>query len=100
MASVLRSRSVPSSSFGKRPANSTVPGKLPPKQKQAALCLNWNGGACESYPCAYGRKHGSCSECGERHKARDRPECAAAYNQARARRIADKEQGGAGAPRT
>lgn len=45
--------------------------------KRAAVpCQNWSLGLCED-PCAYRRKHGTCSECGGGHRARDREACLA-----------------------
>ncbi|KAJ7208695.1 hypothetical protein C8J57DRAFT_1098946 [Mycena rebaudengoi] len=100
MASVLRHRASPPTSLGKRPATATPTGGSPSaKKKPTAICLNWNGGSCDADPCAYGRRHGACSECGDKHRAKDQLECATAYNQARARRAADKGQGAAGAQR-
>src|SRR5271155_735993 len=37
-------------------------------------CQNWSLGICLD-PCPNNRKHGICSECGGRHKARDQPAC-------------------------
>ncbi|KAJ6617175.1 hypothetical protein B0H10DRAFT_1697171, partial [Mycena sp. CBHHK59/15] len=83
VSSILRNRPTPPSSFGKRPA----PGgstNAPPKKKPAgAFCLNWNGGICDSDPCAFGRRHGTCSQCGERHRAKDQPQCATEFNENR-----------------
>jgi hypothetical protein len=39
--------------------------------KRAAVpCQNWSLGLCAD-PCAYRHKHGTCSECGSGHRARD-----------------------------
>src|SRR5271163_1046520 len=37
-------------------------------------CQNWSLGICLD-PCPNNRKHGICSECRGRHKARDQPAC-------------------------
>ncbi|KAJ7279669.1 hypothetical protein C8J57DRAFT_1175511 [Mycena rebaudengoi] len=102
MASLRNRLTSSTTSLGKRPATSPPFASAPSPAKKkltTAVCLNWNGGSCEGDPCAYGRRHGCCSECGERHRAKDHPECADAYNQTRARKAADKGQGRAGAQR-
>lgn len=45
-----------------------------PAKRSAVICLNWNFGTCED-PCNNRRKHGSCSECGGQHRARDSNSC-------------------------
>lgn len=62
-----------STTLGKRPASSS-----PSTSKRASvLCLNWNFGRCDD-PCRNRRKHGECSECGGRHRAKDESSCFAA----------------------
>jgi len=43
-------------------------------KRNAIPCHNWNFGTCED-PCANRRKHGSCSECGGPHRAKDSGPC-------------------------
>ena len=59
----------------KRPASSSLSASNP---KRANIpCINWNYGRC-SDPCENRRKHGDCSECGGKHRARDVAACFAA----------------------
>jgi hypothetical protein len=61
---------------------STFTGSTSKRAKVA--CDNWNFGNCAD-PCANGRKHGLCCECGDHHRARDFPSCLTTL-QARKRR--------------
>jgi len=45
-----------------------------PSKRAAVPCQNWSLGICAD-PCAFRRKHGICSECGGKHKARDHETC-------------------------
>lgn len=47
---------------------------LGPSKRAAVPCQNWSLGICTD-PCAFRRKHGICSECGGKHKARDHETC-------------------------
>jgi hypothetical protein len=98
MSSVIRNRPSPSSSLGKRPSSSAPSGTPPPRKKMAAICLNWNAGLCDD-PCPYGRRHGSCSQCGEKHRAKDQPDCSSEFHQNRARKVGGRGQGIGGAQR-
>jgi hypothetical protein len=40
--------------------------------------FNWNLGICDN-PCDYGCKHGSCSECGGQHRAKELSACNSAF---------------------
>ncbi|EDR09773.1 uncharacterized protein LACBIDRAFT_325572 [Laccaria bicolor S238N-H82] len=45
-----------------------------PSKRAAVPCQNWSLGICTD-PCVFRRKHGICSECGGKHKARDHETC-------------------------
>jgi hypothetical protein len=55
------------------------------------ICINWNHGRCESDPCPNGRRHGVCSECGEKHRSRDKPSCFSAFWARNPKNISDLE---------
>jgi hypothetical protein len=59
----------------KRPGSSALSPNNPKRANVA--CINWNYGRCAD-PCENRRKHGDCSECGGKHRARDVPACYAA----------------------
>lgn len=63
-----------SSSLGKRSSMSSSPSFSTSSKRASVPCLNWNAGRCED-PCQNRRKHGSCSECGGRHRAKDEAVC-------------------------
>ncbi|KAJ7694418.1 hypothetical protein B0H17DRAFT_931845, partial [Mycena rosella] len=53
----------------------TPSGPAPGSSKRAAVpCQNWNLGFCTE-PCSNRRMHGSCSECGKPHRAKDVDKC-------------------------
>jgi len=56
----------------KRPGSSTLSANNP--KRANVPCINWNYGRCTD-PCENRRKHGDCSECGGKHRARDIPAC-------------------------
>ncbi|KAJ7148833.1 hypothetical protein C8R46DRAFT_1179942 [Mycena filopes] len=90
-------RSPSASGSTKRPsADQAVSGS---SSKRATIpCQNWNLGFCEA-PCSNRRMHGSCSECGKSHRAKDNDKCLSNL-QARRRKApggADGAAGGAGA---
>jgi hypothetical protein len=62
----------------------------PPSKRASAICHNWNFGSCAD-PCVNRRKHGTCSECGEQHRALDSDSCFALLQ---ARRGASDSGGG------
>jgi hypothetical protein len=70
----------PSSSGGKRRSGDSQEGR---RKRSETVCQNWNLGACDGDTCNYGRKHNICSECGERHRAKDRADCFTALNNRR-----------------
>ena len=45
-----------------------------PTKRSATICQNWNVGFCDD-PCPNRRKHGTCSECGGQHRAKDVESC-------------------------
>lgn len=49
------------------------------------LCINWNFDNCQE-PCPGRRKHGDCSECGGRHRAKDVPSCYSALQAGKGKR--------------
>src|ERR1700722_2095149 len=59
-------------SYGKR-ASATG---YPPGKRALEICENWNLGRCFETPCKGRRKHGICSECGDKHQAKGVPTCA------------------------
>ncbi|KAJ7191130.1 hypothetical protein GGX14DRAFT_381423 [Mycena pura] len=65
-------------------------------KRTAIPCHNWNLGFCEA-PCSNRRMHGSCSECGKSHRAKDNDKCLAAL-QARRRKVAGGADGAPGVP--
>jgi hypothetical protein len=58
----------------KRGSNSQAGTSSTPSKRASVICLNWNYGLCTD-PCVNRRKHGSCSECGNQHRARDYDPC-------------------------
>jgi len=61
------------SGVGKRSAGSlSTPSN--PSKRSTIICHNWNFGFCED-PCSNRRRHGTCSECGGAHRARDVDSC-------------------------
>lgn len=46
----------------------------PSSKRASVICHNWNFGSCAD-PCVNRRKHGTCSECGEQHRALDSESC-------------------------
>ena len=72
----------------KRPSDGG--GSSRPKRPTTA-CHNWNLGVCNSDPCPNRRKHGTCSECGGQHPAKDISGC---LTQLQARRRKDNRTGG------
>ena len=68
LAQMFRARS-----GGVKRGHESQPG--PTSSKRASvICHNWNFGSC-SDPCANRRKHGTCSECGDQHRALDSESC-------------------------
>ncbi|PBK59922.1 hypothetical protein ARMSODRAFT_838177, partial [Armillaria solidipes] len=55
----------------KRPSSAS----LPNPKRASVPCENWNLGYCSVEPCTNRRRHGTCSECGANHRARDNAEC-------------------------
>ncbi|KAJ7190678.1 hypothetical protein B0H12DRAFT_1207250 [Mycena haematopus] len=47
-------------------------------------CQNWNLGFCEE-PCSNRRMHGTCSECGKSHRAKDHKKCLSALQARRSK---------------
>ena len=45
-------------------------------KRPQVVCENWNLGKCAETPCRNRRRHGSCSECGGDHAAKDVAACA------------------------
>ena len=62
----------------------------PPSKHTLAICHNWNFSSCAD-PCVNRRKHGTCSECGEQHRALDSDSC---FPLLQARRGASDSSGG------
>lgn len=58
-------------SSGIKRGHESQPGPTPSK-RASAVCHNWNFG---SDPCVNRRKHGTCSECGDQHRAVDSETC-------------------------
>jgi hypothetical protein len=57
----------------KRPASG---GQGSGSSKRASIpCQNWNLGMCDESPCPNRRLHGTCSECGNPHRAKDNERC-------------------------
>lgn len=56
----------------------------PPAKRRRVLCQNWNLGKCSKTPCPGGRVHGTCTECGGKHAACDKPACLILLNAKRA----------------
>ncbi len=77
-----------SSSQGKRASASLYVSS----KRLAVPCENWNMGIC-SDPCKNRRQHGFCSECGDSHRARDKPECLILLQAKRAGRRSDSQSG-------
>ncbi|RDB19251.1 hypothetical protein Hypma_013709 [Hypsizygus marmoreus] len=88
--------SPPSSSHGMH--NLHAPNSSPTK-RGSTPCRSWNYDSCED-PCENHQKHGSGSECGAKHRARDDPTCFILL-QARIRKGAGEGwvEGGAGVGR-
>ena len=61
-----------SSSLKKR--SNPVPSSSSPSKRLSVPCRNWNMGICDT-PCPNGRRHGICSECEGRHRAKDEAVC-------------------------
>jgi len=57
-----------------------------PTKRSATICNNWNLGFCED-PCSNRRKHGTCSECGGQHRAKDVDSCFAALHTQRGKGV-------------
>jgi len=55
-----------------------------PSKRSATVCQNWNIGFCDD-PCVNRRKHGTCSECGGQHRAKDVESCFASLHARRAK---------------
>jgi hypothetical protein len=70
-----------SRTLGKRGSSSAAVGSGP--KRATVICINWNFGRC-SDPCTNRRKHGSCSECGADHRAKDNAPC---FTSLQARRV-------------
>jgi hypothetical protein len=75
----------------KRPAAGYPTPLSPSKASKRAkmVCENWNAGRCDE-PCINLRRHGDCSECGEKHRARDKIECLTLFQARRAKRFTEK----------
>jgi len=90
----LLSKDLPSSQSpdrmsSKRPAPQGSTNRV--SQKRAAvICLNWNDGRCVD-PCANRRKHGECSECGERHRASELLACKTSFDSKKGSRRTDSK---------
>ena len=72
------------SSSTKRPGS--LMARIAPAKRTAVVCENWNFGRCDD-PCRAARKHGSCSECGASHRAKDAAQCLKSLQARRGRRI-------------
>jgi hypothetical protein len=59
------------STLSKRIGSSSAPN---PAKKRKVPCINWNLNRCPD-PCRNGRKHDTCSECGQGHRAADVEAC-------------------------
>ena len=72
-----------------------------PLKRAAVPCQNWSLGIC-SNPCAFRRKHGICSECGGKHKARDHERCLTSLEARHGKELsashADSRSGNSGRP--
>ncbi|KAF9501189.1 hypothetical protein BDN71DRAFT_1479744 [Pleurotus eryngii] len=66
----------------KRPLATNSP--TSPSKRTSSVCLNWNFSNCAD-PCPNKRRHGICSECGDKHRARDVDECYSALRASRQR---------------
>ncbi|KAG5221141.1 hypothetical protein IMY05_C4463000500 [Salix suchowensis] len=66
----------------KRPLAANSP--TSPLKRSSSICLNWNFSNCAD-PCPNKRRHGICSECGDKHRARDVDECFSALRASRQR---------------
>lgn len=58
-------------------------------------CINWNWARCET-PCAFWCKHGECSECGGRHRAKDVTACFASLQASKGKGRGDGSNAGGG----
>jgi hypothetical protein len=58
--------------LGKRTSSSLSSGQV--SKRASTPCQIWNHGKCAD-PCVNKRLHGTCSECGAKHRARDEPAC-------------------------
>lgn len=58
------------------PSKRSFPGQLTPNvsKRSEVCCINWNYNNCEE-PCPNRRKHGECSACHGKHRARDIEAC-------------------------
>ncbi|KAF9496616.1 hypothetical protein BDN71DRAFT_727052 [Pleurotus eryngii] len=73
------------SSFVAKNKRPLAPNSPTSSQKRASsVCLNWNFGNCADL-CSNKCRHGICSECGEKHRARDIDECFTSLRSSRQR---------------
>jgi hypothetical protein len=49
---------------------------MTPTKRADTPCCKWSFGTCTTDPCPNKQKHGTCSVCGEPHRAKDNPACA------------------------
>ncbi|CAA7269205.1 unnamed protein product [Cyclocybe aegerita] len=74
LAQMYRPSATPTLPLAKRIASDS---HQPSPAKRADIpCQLWNMGKCND-PCVNRRKHGTCSECGDSHRAYDTPTCRA-----------------------
>ncbi len=79
----LTNSSTSQAAASKRPGS--LMARLAPAKRVAVVCENWNFGRCDD-PCRGARKHGECSECGAKHRAKDTSQCLASLQARRGRR--------------
>ncbi|KAJ7722282.1 hypothetical protein DFH07DRAFT_872073 [Mycena maculata] len=65
-----------------------------PAKRASIACQNWNMGFCND-PCVNRRMHGSCSECGKSHRARDQEKCLTSLQAHRRSRVSGDNSVGA-----
>ena len=80
----LVSSSPAQTSSGKRAGS--LMARIAPAKRAAVVCENWNFGRCDD-PCRASRKHGTCSECGAGHRAKDAVQCLRSLQTRRGRRV-------------
>lgn len=97
MLSQLFNRPAAPSNSSKR--SSSAGNQSTSSSKRAAIpCQNWNLGFCDA-PCNNRRLHGTCSECGKPHRAKDNEKCLSTI-QARRRKDSSGADSASGVPRS